>query len=94
LVDNLNHASKGNRTPPDWWHDLRRSEEIKRGKVAREKRNTKRGRTTSVPEKAIASLDEIQETIFDTLLATGQTTDQASENSKQFLKALMRKSHK
>ena len=26
LVDSLKHASKGVRTPPDWWHDARRQE--------------------------------------------------------------------
>ena len=26
LVDNLKNAAKGNRTPPDWWHEVRRTE--------------------------------------------------------------------
>ena len=26
LVDNLKNAAKGNRTPPDWWHEVRRAE--------------------------------------------------------------------
>ncbi len=27
FVDNVKHAAQGNRTPPDWWHDLRKAEE-------------------------------------------------------------------
>ncbi|HUY33162.1 MAG TPA: hypothetical protein VMV69_10300 [Pirellulales bacterium] len=30
LLDNLRHAANDGRTPPDWWHDLRREEERKR----------------------------------------------------------------
>src|SRR5262249_13836940 len=26
LVDNVKNAAAGTRTPPDWWHDLRRAE--------------------------------------------------------------------
>ncbi|MBS0264270.1 MAG: hypothetical protein JSS02_20195 [Planctomycetes bacterium] len=27
FIDNVKHAAQGNRTPPDWWHDLRKAEE-------------------------------------------------------------------
>ena len=28
FVDNVKHAATGCRTPPDWWHDLRRQERL------------------------------------------------------------------
>ena len=30
FVDNVKHASQGRRTPPDWWHGIRKAEEVQR----------------------------------------------------------------
>lgn len=32
FVDNVKHAATGSRTPPDWWHDLRKAEQRRRSK--------------------------------------------------------------
>lgn len=93
LVDNLNHASKGMRTPPDWWHDIRRAEARKRGDIARDKRKAKRNGAISLPEKAIASLDDLQDSIFDTFMTTGQSQSLARHNSDQLLRALKKKTN-
>ena len=82
LIDNLNHASKGTRLPPDWWHDIRKAEDRKRSKIARAKRNVDGG--SSLPEKAVASVDNLQDTIFDYFLTTGQDKELAKANSRRF----------
>jgi hypothetical protein len=30
FVDNVKHAAAGTRTPPDWWHELRKAEQRRR----------------------------------------------------------------
>ena len=90
LIDNLNHASKGMRLPPDWWHDIRRAEDRARAKLARDKRVGNKPDRNSLPEKAIASFDNLQDTVFDYFLATGQNEELAKINARQF-KAAVRK---
>ena len=91
LIDNLNHAAKGKRLPPDWWHEIRKAEERARAKPVRDKRVGKNPDRNSLPEKAIASFDEINETIFGHFLASGQNKKLAKVNSKQFQAALRRR---
>jgi hypothetical protein len=33
FLDNIRHASQGNRTPPDWWRELRKAEERKQARA-------------------------------------------------------------
>ena len=35
LIDNLKKSASDGRTPPDWWHDIRKAEEQKRDSLAR-----------------------------------------------------------
>jgi hypothetical protein len=84
LIDNLNHAAKGNRLPPDWWHDIRRAEERVRVKPVREKRVGEKPDRNALPEKAIASFDNLNETIFGHFLASGQNEKVAKVNSDRF----------
>lgn len=90
LIDNLNHAAKGKRLPPDWWHDIRREEDRLRAQLARDKRGGSKPDRNSLPEKAIASFDNLQDSIFGHFLATGQNEELAKINSSQF-KAAVRK---
>ena len=91
LIDNLNHAAKGTRLPPDWWHEIRRAEERARAKPVRDKRVGKNPDRNSLPEKAIESFDKINETIFGKFLAAGQNEKLARMNSKQFQAALRKR---
>ena len=84
LVDNLNHASKGKRLPPDWWHDIRRAEERSRTKAAREKRLGPKPDRQTLPEKAIASFENLNDSIFDHFITTGQNKELAKLNSERF----------
>ena len=36
FVDNVKHAAQGRRTPPDWWHEIRKAEETSRGQQLRQ----------------------------------------------------------
>jgi len=92
LRDNLNHASKGNRLPPDWWHDIRRAEERARAKASREKRlESKPNKQASMPEKAISTFDELSSSIFDHFLSGGQSEEIAKANSKRFRDAAQKR---
>ena len=91
LIDNLNHAAKGTRLPPDWWHEMRRAEERARAKPVRDKRVGKNPNRNSLPEKAIESYDKINETIFGKFLAAGQNEKLARMNSKRFQVALRKR---
>jgi hypothetical protein len=84
LVDNLNHASEGKRLPPDWWHDIRRAEERSRTKAAREKRLGPKPDRQTLPEKAIASFENLNDSIFDHFITTGQNKELAKLNSERF----------
>jgi hypothetical protein len=40
FIDNVRNAAVGRRTPPDWWHQLRRSEQQAKRQADREERQT------------------------------------------------------
>ena len=84
LVDNLNHASEGKRLPPDWWHDIRRAEERSRTKAAREKRLGPKPDRLTLPEKAVVSFENLNDSIFDHFITTGQNKELAKQNSERF----------
>ena len=84
LIDNLNHASKGTRLPPDWWLDIRKAEDQARAKQAREKRVGDKPARDILPERAIVSFDNLQNTIFDHFLSSGQNEELAKVNAGQF----------
>lgn len=82
---NLNKAAKGTNGPPDWWYEVRKAEEHALAERARKKRSTQS--PDQLPTKAMDSLDNVRESIFDQFLAAGQSKKQASENAKRFAKA-------
>jgi len=86
LTDNLKHAVAGHRTPPDWWHELRKAEERARVEIFQKRRRSESSQE-SLPTRAIESVEEIQDTIFRQFRATGQSTGKARENARRFRKA-------
>lgn len=84
LIDNLNHAAKGTRLAPDWWLDIRKAEDQARAKLARDKRVGDNLGGNKLPERAIASVDDLQDTIFAHFLSSGQNAALAKVNSSQF----------
>ena len=88
LSYNLNRAASGTGTPPDWWHEVRKAEERARAEQARNRRYTTG--PARLPEKAMNSLDEVRDAIFDHFLAAGQSKDKASQNARRFQSAASR----
>lgn len=86
LTDNLKHAAAGNRTPPDWWHELRKAEERARGENFQKHRRSESGREL-LPTRAIESVEEMQESIFRQFRSAGQSSQQAHTNARHFRKA-------
>jgi len=48
LIDNLKKSASDGRTPPDWWHDIRKAEERKRDTLARQQSMTAVGSSLPV----------------------------------------------
>jgi len=90
LTDNLKHAKTGNRTPPDWWLDLRKAEEHARAERSRAGRERSSSQD-SLPTKAIESIDQLQRSIFRQFEAAGQSNGRARENERQFQRAIRRR---
>ncbi len=95
LQDNLKHAAKGCRTPPDWWHETRKMEEAMNRKRAANQRAGKSnsgasGQRLGLPQKALEAFETTQETIFKHFISVGQSESAARKNSNQFHTALNR----
>lgn len=83
LVDNLNNATKGNRTPPDWWHEVRREEARKQAKA----HATKALSATQMPslsDEARLAYERIAKEMFTVFLAGGQPEPAAKMNAETF----------
>ncbi len=84
LVDNLKNAKAGKRTPPDWWHGVRRAEN--------EMRNNRRPITgepalspaPSLREESRKSFDRVAKDIFAFFCAAGQPEAVAKANAEKF----------
>ncbi|REJ90698.1 MAG: hypothetical protein DWQ35_15980 [Planctomycetota bacterium] len=83
LVDNLKAASLGIRTPPDWWLEIRKSEERRQAKLARHRRSQS-GDGAQRLSRAIEAVDEVQESVFQQFLAAGQPETVAKQNAARF----------
>jgi hypothetical protein len=95
LIDNLKNAARGHRTPPDWWHALRRAEAT----VA--ERRTKQD---PAPPVAMAGdsgdlagrvpdpiFERVREEMLSCFLAAGQPRDVASRNAERFARKYLRR---
>lgn len=88
LMDNLQKAVSGERTPPDWWRDIRRAEE--RGRAARARRRSEPG-LDPPSRQALASLSDVHETIFEQFRAAGQSERTARRNVRRYRDARERR---
>ena len=85
LQDNLKHAAKGERTPPDWWLILQKEEYSKRPKPVDSMSANKAGGLKSPTSlKALESLDNATRMIFEHFLAVGQPENKAIQNARKF----------
>ena len=81
FVDNVQNAATGNRTPPDWWHDLKRAERRARAQdaVARAQRQGHESNGRSV-----SSEDALREALRVQFEVAGQPSDAARKNAARF----------
>ncbi|MCA9195986.1 MAG: hypothetical protein KDA87_00550 [Planctomycetales bacterium] len=82
----LDRAAKGQDGPPDWWHEVRKAEEREHAKRARQQQANVVDRS-SVPQKAMTSLENVRADIFRHFLAAGQSEIQAKQNARRFRQA-------
>lgn len=93
LVDNLKNAAKGNRTPPDWWHEVRRAEGRSRA--------TLQGATADLTLNVVPDLSEdcqeaygrIAKEMFTVFSAGGQSPAFAKVNAKKFASEYLQRGH-
>lgn len=83
LTDNVKQATAGQRTPPDWWSDLRREEQRAAADRAR-KASEASSRTEQDSEQACHAVRSVHDTIFAQFLAAGQSEDVARKNARRY----------
>ncbi|MBX9681614.1 MAG: hypothetical protein K2X38_22895 [Gemmataceae bacterium] len=91
LVDNLKNAKAGARTPPDWWHALRRTE-IRPNEKKSHQNAIPQNEVRDLSEKARGVFDNIAEEIFSVFVAGGQPENAARINAERFLREYNRQS--
>ena len=83
LVDNLKSAAKGNRTPPDWWHEVRRAEARKDAKSE----VVSAGMTLNAPpdlaDEARQAYEKVAKEMFAVFRAGGQPESAAKDNAEK-----------
>ncbi len=85
LIDNLRHAKRGLRTPPDWWHRLRKQEL----ETPASQRRCPRAKPVRVGEDRMAE-DQSQTIAHLTaqFSAAGQALEKARINAERFAQEL------
>lgn len=94
LVDNLKNAKAGRRTPPDWWHEVRKAEAAAAAQRARRIADTPTpagppGPTDGDAESA-ALFERTRAEMRRCFLAAGQPPDVAAANAARFAREDLR----
>lgn len=78
FFDNVKHAAKGTRTPPDWWHNLHRQE--------RQRRPASRGKSKKQSATSNGQIVEpsMRNVLYRRFRELGQTEDMARTNAERF----------
>ena len=84
LVDNLKNATKGTRTPPDWWHEVRRAEARIRAKSEASHAEMTPSETPDLPEEARLAYARVAKEMFAVFRAGGQPEPTAKANAEKF----------
>jgi hypothetical protein len=94
FMDNIQNAVHGQRTPPDWFWDLRKQEQQRRADRAREvRRKTRAAIGKGPPSKSPSlshalhpgqTLEELTSELFACFLAAGQGESEAMRNARRF----------
>lgn len=84
LVDNLKNAAKGNRTPPDWWHEVRRAEARTHAKSQTTIAEMSPSAPPELPDEARQAYERIAKEMFAVFRAGGQPESAARVNAEKF----------
>jgi hypothetical protein len=83
LVDNLKNAAKGNRTPPDWWHEVRRAEARKEAKSQAASAEMTPSAVPDLSDQAREVYERIAKEMFTVFRAGGQSESTAKLNAER-----------
>jgi hypothetical protein len=78
FIDNVQHAAKGTRTPPDWWHDLQRQERQAKSAAGR-----KTKKQSKCPDEGNAA-PSLSNVLYQQFRDLGQSEDLARINAERF----------
>jgi hypothetical protein len=89
-MDNIQKAALGQRTPPDWFWELRKQEHLARAEIHRQTR------PASGPPQRISPQDrqlfeQVLEEMLTQFLAAGQSERDARRNAEHFAKEHLRR---
>jgi len=83
FVDNVRNAAAGTRTPPDWWHELRRAERRRPQNRSRPRRGKQSARNTESENKLTPS-ETLAEAVRVQFEVAGQPSEVARRNAERF----------
>lgn len=88
FIDNLKQQASGNRTPPDWWRELRKQEERRHFEETKGRHDTERGFEKAFDEylktEAREAFERVMNRLFQDLRSGGQSEPDARENASNF----------
>lgn len=82
FVDNVTHAHAGQRTPPDWWHEVRKAEE--QAQAERDRRKPVADSAAKSQASEADNFTRIRDEIFGRLLASGQPATDAKQTADRY----------
>jgi len=100
FLDNIKHAAKGQRTPPDWFHELRKAEEVRNARAASRNRGPRKGGRAGEATNAHKSglervaFENLLEDVFASFRAAGQSAEAAQQNAERMLQEHSRRQTK
>ncbi len=88
FIDNLKAAKASRRTPPDWWHELRKQELARQREQEREKAQLFRSEGDAFEEylrdEAREAFDQVMGRLLDEFQKSGRTVNECQEQARQF----------
>jgi len=91
FIDNLKKQAAGERTPPDWWRELRKEEERKQWQADRDEPGTTDSFDAAfnayIESEAREAFGRVMDRIFQDLQDGGQSAADAKEQARRFARA-------
>ncbi len=89
FLDNVKAAAQGTRSPPDWWHELRK-QELDFTPRRQKKQRKSPGQGASFPAPTGSLFDQVRDQVLQAFISAGQPADLASANSEKFAQEALR----